>query len=37
MERADAIMTACMLEAQQAILPSKHARSHPWSPILVQA
>jgi len=37
MEWADAIMTTCMLAAQRAVLPSKCARSHPWSPILVQA
>ena len=37
MERADSIMTNCMLEAQQAVLPSQRARSHPWSPALIQA
>ena len=26
-----------MLEAQRAVLPSQRARSHPWSPALVQA
>jgi len=37
MERADKIMSMCMLEAQQAVLPSQRARSHPWSLALVQA
>mmetsp|Transcript_4760 Transcript_4760/g.7241 ORF Transcript_4760/g.7241 Transcript_4760/m.7241 type:complete len:91 (+) Transcript_4760:1033-1305(+) len=37
MERADQIMTNCMLAAQRAVLPSQHAQSHPWSPALVQA
>jgi len=30
MERADTIMTTCMLEAQCAVLTSPRARSHPW-------
>mmetsp|Transcript_26756 Transcript_26756/g.41509 ORF Transcript_26756/g.41509 Transcript_26756/m.41509 type:complete len:88 (+) Transcript_26756:151-414(+) len=34
---ADAIMASCMLQADQAISPSNQARSHSWSPSLVQA
>ena len=37
LDQADEIMTSCMLQAQQSIMPSKKAPSHPWSPALVMA
>ena len=37
LERADNIMTSCMLQAERSIMPSKRACSHPWSPALVMA
>lgn len=37
LERADNIMTSCMLQAERSIMPSKRACSHPWSPALIAA
>eukprot|EP00814_Leptocylindrus_danicus_P021620 CAMPEP_0116023806 /NCGR_PEP_ID=MMETSP0321-20121206/11871_1 /TAXON_ID=163516 /ORGANISM="Leptocylindrus danicus var. danicus, Strain B650" /LENGTH=136 /DNA_ID=CAMNT_0003495277 /DNA_START=461 /DNA_END=867 /DNA_ORIENTATION=+ len=37
LERADNIMTSCMLQAEWSIIPSKRACSHPWSPALIAA